>query len=215
MQQQQEQRHVQLIWAFERREKVAVFGVCVLCMPAFDVVVASRGTDHARGPMVAVGQWSLKCLRILLEHLRIDDTYIEAFAPMLRSSELAKEEQSSVGLRLWSFVDVIPRAHRKQIVVELAIVVLFAGGYDARARSTLRRLCVVFKLSWEYFACVEKTVGKSLLGASSISHTYSQKQNKMSRYAKIGVAAVGAGALLAVTGALVCAYAYLRRRRDV
>lgn len=90
-----------------------------------------------------------------------------------------------------------------QVIVELALSVLLADGYGARERGVLRRLCIVFKLPWKWFAMTEKIIGQTLLEISTLDHTHKKKKRGIARYAKIGAAAVGAGALLAVTGRIL------------
>lgn len=92
------------------------------------------------------------------------------------------------------------------MVIELTLRVLLAEGYGARERGVLRRLCVCFKLPWNWFATAEKVIGQTLLELSTMQHAHEKKKGGAARYAKIGVAAVGAGALLAFTGGLAAPF---------
>ena len=94
------------------------------------------------------------------------------------------------------------------MVIELALRVLLSHGYGARERGVLRRLCVCFKLPWHWFAAAEKIIGQTLLELSTLQHTHERKKSGVARYAKIGAAAVGAGALLAVTGSNLNLYSH-------
>lgn len=95
---------------------------------------------------------------------------------------------------------------REQVVIELTLRVLLSDGYGARERGVLRRLCVCFKLPWRWFATAEKVIGQTLLELSTLQHAHEKKKGGAVRYAKIGAAAVGAGALLAFTGGLAAPF---------
>jgi hypothetical protein len=148
------------------------------------------------------GQWNRDTLRKLVKYLRLQPEYEEAFLPMIRAEtlELGERDLHNLSQSISAFLDQLGSLERKQVAIELTLNILIPNGYGSRERGVLRRLCTCFKLSWSWFATVETAICQTVLQAGRLSHSHERKKGSMARYAKIGAAAVGAGALLAVTG---------------
>lgn len=94
------------------------------------------------------------------------------------------------------------RRRRYLILRDLMISLACRSLYDARTRRIMMRLASdAFEISWRNIACVEAFTASYLYEIWE-ARQEKEKINKGLRYAKITAAAVGGGALLALTGGL-------------
>ncbi|KAG2531231.1 hypothetical protein BBO99_00001651 [Phytophthora kernoviae] len=95
---------------------------------------------------------------------------------------------------------------RLEIVKRLLWFIVKSVGYDARARTLLRRLVVAMELDWRAVTREEVEIGQTLYAEATAMPldkvAAKPKIWDMKRNATIGAAAVAGGALLAVTGGL-------------
>lgn len=106
-------------------------------------------------------------------------------------------------------VSMHPRRLKMQVVVEILVFLVMHLYYDARGRQTVRNLTYLLGCSATDLILCENVLAHSLSELLSASKGGKGKKgaaqstgSKVARYAKIGVASVGVGALLAITGGL-------------
>ena len=93
---------ISLLPYLPQRQRVSIFGVCVLCLPIHD------SED---------GKWNQLVATEIVTYLRIDENYMDAFTPMMRmhAHESAVERLENVSANVSAFLDEIGRLERKQV----------------------------------------------------------------------------------------------------
>lgn len=150
--------------------------------------------------------WNQRIISLLENELSLPESYFEAYKELVPSREGNSDKQFTVFEMLEPFVDVIRRSEMDtfSITIRLAVFLILNGAYDARGREFLRNICYILKLDRDLFISLENSISAMLHNAKGILGTTSKQRNTYTfgRIAKIGTVAIGAGALLAVTGGL-------------
>lgn len=145
------------------------------------------------------------CVKCILKHLELPKQ-VEPIMDLLLSGEM----ENSVD----SFLDVLKtepilEGNLKYILQDLVAVAVQRGEYDARWRVLLRHLSEVVDARFEELELYEITVVHCLTNEQQEPTEEEKKKNrfrerlvKAKRYALIGLATIGGGALIGVTGGL-------------
>lgn len=93
---------LRLLPQLPQRQRVSIFGVCVLCLPLHDG---------------EAGDWNAAAALKICRYLCIDDSYAEAFAPMMRmhAHGSAEDRLRNVAANVSAFLDEIGSLERKQV----------------------------------------------------------------------------------------------------
>lgn len=85
-----------------QRQRVGVFGVCILCLPLHDA---------------EEGAWNAATAAKVVRYLAIDDNFLEAFTPMMRmhAHGSAEERLRNVASNVSAFLDEIGGINKKQV----------------------------------------------------------------------------------------------------
>ena len=133
----------------------------------------------------------------------IINTLLSKF-PIIENDIIERKRLSKPFLKLLEEVDL----RNSHLYIKMTIFVLSANNlFDAHARILLRNLKYTLRTSLEEYLAVEQMLTAFFFqfGHDKLTHNIhseSKKGSKYMRYAKIGAASLGAGALLAVTGGL-------------
>lgn len=149
--------------------------------------------------------WSYDLLKLLASELGVEESYIDAYLPMVLKTEYFVQEWNEKMDLVQPFLVNLAHFDKVKIYVQLLMFLIVNRYYDSRGRVLIRNLRYCFGLTAEQYIAMEVHLSKSLLDyQNALSHKADgkDKKSKYMRYAKIGVAAVGAGAVLALTGGL-------------
>lgn len=149
--------------------------------------------------------WSYDLLKLLASELGVEESYIDAYLPMVLKTEYFVQEWNEKMDLVQPFLVNLAHFDKVKIYVQLLMFLIVNRYYDSRGRVLIRNLRYCFGLTTEQYIAMEVHLSKSLLDyQNALSHKADgkDKKSKYMRYAKIGVAAVGAGAVLALTGGL-------------
>jgi hypothetical protein len=93
---------LRLLPQLPQRQRVSIFGVCVLCLPLHDG---------------EAGEWNAASALRICRYLCIDDSYVEAFTPMMRmhAHGSAEDSRRNVAANVSAFLDEIGSLERKQV----------------------------------------------------------------------------------------------------
>ncbi|CAI5742834.1 unnamed protein product [Hyaloperonospora brassicae] len=99
------------------------------------------------------------------------------------------------------------RSFRLQLIKQLLWLTIKSVGYDARARTLLRRLVLAMHVQWRDVTQEEESIGQTLYAEAAATLLDQKAARKpkgwdWKRHVAIGAATVTGGALLAVTGGL-------------
>ncbi|KAH7484682.1 Transmembrane and coiled-coil domain-containing protein 4 [Phytophthora ramorum] len=198
-------------------QKRGVAGLCACLLPAV--------TDGSNGL-----NWSKSYLKLVVEHfVGLSSTQTEAYVPILTQKghdpapflALVVPDTNAGGFKRWTrklkskkrgndpfdgSELLSTTGFRLEILKRLLWFTVKSVGYDARARTLLRRLAVALQLQWTDLTQEEVAIGQTLFAeATAMPLDKVAAKPKLwdwKRNAAIGAAAVTGGALLAVTGGL-------------
>jgi len=145
------------------------------------------------------------CLSTIVKHLDLP-AQVEPVMGLLLSGAIENSVES--------FMEILKTepaldGQLKFLLHDLIALAVHEGEYDARWRVLLRELCLVFETNFEEMELYEITVvhclSKDLPDPSEDEKAATRKRQrilKVKRYALIGLASLGGGALIGVTGGL-------------
>ncbi len=155
--------------------------------------------------------WSFDLLGRLADELHFEEcgmnnTYVHAYLQHSVRTNFELTEMKTRVEKAQPFFTSVDRHVKLKMYIQLLMFMVMNRYYDARGRELIRNFRTLALLNTMEFVQIEVQLSNSLLEyQNSISHKTddTKTQNaKYYRYAKIGAAAVGAGAVLALTGGL-------------
>lgn len=155
--------------------------------------------------------WAEELLTSLAKELHVSSEQVQAFLPLPLNQKFNLDDPEN-GIQALShpFLTTInfDFLEKCQLLGLLIMFLILKGKYDGRGRSLIRNIIFSMGFSEITLQYLEYIIIKYLAGLNQINESVSREQSKKTRkqkyirYAKIGVASLGAGALLAVTGGL-------------
>lgn len=162
-------------------------------------------------------QWSTACLHMLVDGLRLSPHYVEAYESIMTyPTEL--EEAMQKHAMMCSFVQSIILNNDSSVatsfdcsptamIIDLTVFLVMKGQYDARGRCLVRSAGALLNVPMDKIYHIEEKIASYLHAVEDVlsqraSTEQAKQQHSKWRYAKIGAASLGAGALLAITGGL-------------
>jgi hypothetical protein len=151
--------------------------------------------------------WSMQFLSKLTYDFCFVEDNSSAFLPMITYEEsftsVDENLKKEIVQRYLQQLSKNDRSARVRLYLQLVIYLVETGKFDGRGRILVRNLLPVFKINSQQSILLEKRLNSFLVGVhNTISHAGVKKEDNF-RYAKIGAVALGAGAILAVTGGMV------------
>lgn len=177
------------------QERVALFVHCILHLP-----VDSKEIKWEDKPDDMC--WNKAALILFCAELDIQAGYFEAYRDYYpRGSSVDGIPDLGV-----VFSDLLNQSGLNTIntVIKLCVFLLTHGLYDARGRTWIRNIVRSLQLSSHDLVSLERTLCHALcsIGDNIARKQKDEKKHDYKRYAKIGVASLGAGAVIAITGGL-------------
>jgi hypothetical protein len=177
----------------ETDENVSLFIVAALNLPIEEIDASSLC-------------WSREILTKLASELKVSESHVDAYLPFIMVSTFETMDIKDRIEQTAPFLSQMSRHTKLKLYVKLLIFLIVNGCYDARGRELMRNIRNALMLTSEQFVSIEVQLTKILLDSQKrLLHKPENIKGKSSnyiRYAKIGAAAVGAGAVLALTGGL-------------
>jgi hypothetical protein len=180
----------------EEHHRVALFALSVLCIP----------------PSPLTNQWSRRFLSCSRKELDINDDYFEAYRTFT-PHKFSNEPNNDI---FPVFIDLLSSTNFIHIdtITKFSFLLLKNELLTSRGQVFLRNLASLFRIPPKDFLSLECALTFQLSDIEDNLSRKAQTNNgpNYARYAKIGVASIGAGALLAFTGGLAApavAAAYL------
>ena len=187
--------NVSLFHNLDTQQRVALFVTCVLRLP-----VETEHINWIDDPQYMC--WNKAALVLLGSELGVDEGYMEAYRdyyPRDYKSNTASE-LSIV------FTELVHRSNLDTIdtIAKLCVFLITRGLYDARGRTWVRNIATSMHISRHDLVSLERTLCQALcnIGDSLQRKQKDAKKSDYKRYAKIGAASLGAGAVIALTGGL-------------
>lgn len=155
--------------------------------------------------------WNMALIENMCSHLDISTRKLAASFDFIYSVDkyrpLSTEERRSLSSpycqHLFSHDSPDAREIRcAKLYVQILVCVVLLNKYDGRGRVLLRNLYGLLALSPARYVWIESSLCQFLLEKESALQHSKTKGSSKYRYAKIGAVALGAGAVLAVTGGL-------------
>jgi hypothetical protein len=150
--------------------------------------------------------WSRDILTKLTLELEVPGSYIDAYLPFTSVSTFESMNIKERIDQTEPFLSQMSRHTKLKLHINLLMFLVVNGFYDARGRVLMRNIRNSLCLTSQQFVSVEVQLAKSLMDSQKRSLNRPEdnkgKNSRYFRYAKIGAAAVGAGAVLALTGGL-------------
>ena len=185
--------------AYEKQHKLATFVLVVACIP----------TDELQSER----SWSHDLLMKLSEALEISDQNVSAYMPLVES-HFTKASCSSIQIDqrntlIRPYLAILSESTYSslQTYMNILLTLVQSNKFDGRGRALMRNIACHMSISSRDTVHLEFVLAQCLL---EIQEEVLRKKEeskggrrRVIRYAKIGVAAAGAGVLLAFTGGLV------------
>lgn len=176
-------------------KRIALFATVMLCVP--------RETEDISWDDEKCSMWSKSIANMLEKELDVPKGYYLSYRELCRFVFHSREEFHA-SISTFSEIVCGTNPENISILIKLYILLISHVLFDARGCVLIGRLRQVFRVCTSDYLAIEHELVVALhdVQASLSRAEANNKQNKYVRYAKIGAAGLGAGALLAVTGGL-------------
>jgi hypothetical protein len=151
--------------------------------------------------------WSFQTLySIATNFFNVSGNYVAALIPLI--SNCNNNNKIEISLLIHPFLEIIINSVDSiiDILTQLLIFLILTDRYDARGRVLMRNLFHSFDISIDVSVSLEYNLNQFLLNNNNILNRLTanknNKKSQLTRYAKIGLMGISAGAALAVTGGL-------------
>jgi hypothetical protein len=168
------------------------------------VAVSSSALDYDESN---VTDWSFVILSELVNFLELSQNEVTSFRALVPTTYISSsQEWEDKKCMILPFLPQVNESSLKgsKLIIFLAAFFLSINMYNSNARVLLRNIKTHLSLSNSEFIALEYNLTKTIQNftESNMSHTMEKPKSNKWRYAKIGAASIGAGAVLALTGGL-------------
>jgi hypothetical protein len=184
---------------FENFSSSARKGLFALIALAIPVEFINRHNDL---------DWSRKILAQISADIDLHEEYYEAFVPMVESTHTSDpskiQHRKDMCFALTSALDFQERKDVRALI-ELLIFLTLNRYYDGRGRTLYWNFARMIGVAKSDALSIEVSLKESIKEFEEAIQLNAKKEEKTARYkryAKVGAVALGAGALLAITGGL-------------
>jgi len=185
-------------------ERVAVFVICVMCLPVEEYDYNSIENESIDTKQTVWISWNKRVMRVLAQEMEVPDSYVQAYKSLVRRSY--EEDMAHTYKAVSPFLDIIQSSGINCVdtVAKIAITLLLNSCYDSKGRVLLRRVRNMLNVSRMEYCHIEVHMVESLhsIGDAIQRSEAENKPNSYVRYAKIGATGLAAGGIIAVTGGM-------------
>lgn len=187
---------VKIFHKFDTQQRVALFASCILQLAVYD-----REIEWIDRPYDMC--WNKAAILLLGSELEIEEGYLSVYRDYYPRKFTTEEGPELAPV----FNDLVHSSCLDTIetVIKLSVFLITHGLYDARGRTWIRNIVASMGLSPRQLVSLERTLCRALCTIGDSLERKGKDSNKghdYKRYAKIGAASLGAGALIAFTGGL-------------
>jgi hypothetical protein len=185
-----------------QQERSAVYSIVAVNIPAEHAVEINDGSSAVEARL-----WCADLLSKLSHELCfVDENYIDLLPMITYDSsftQVKEDIRKEICAQYISQLSISDHASAVKLYTKLLIYLVESGKFDGRGRVLMRNLLNVLDMHCHEGIWVEMQLNSFMVGVQeTLDRAKGGKVDKY-RYAKVGLVALGAGAVIAVTGGLV------------